>query len=89
MPDPYTREQKQRRFDALVELQNRVSEEKHRAYIGTTARVLVDGEDGEYLTSRTSGGRLVRVRGDRGLIGTFREVKITDSNTWALYGELI
>ncbi len=89
MPDPYTREQKQRRFDRLVELQNRVSEEKHRAYIGSTARVLVDGEEGEVLTARTSGGRLVRLKGDRSLIGTFQNVRITDSNTWALYGELI
>ena len=89
MPDPFTREEKQRRFDALVELQNRISEEKHRAYVGSCHRVLVDGTEGEYLTSRTSGGRLVRLKGDPALVGSFRRVRITGSNTWALYGELI
>ena len=88
MPDPFTREEKQRRFDRLVALQNAVSEKRHAAYVGSVQRVLVDGREGEFLTSRTSGGRLVRLRGGDKLIGTFRSVEITGSNTWALYGEL-
>ena len=91
MPDPYTREDKQKHFDALTELANRISGEKHREYEGRTLRVLVDGETGkeEYnLSSRTNGGRLVHLRGDKSLIGQFVEVRITSSNTWALYGEL-
>ena len=55
-------------------------------------RVLVDGETGrdEYnLSSRTNGGRLVHLRGDKSLIGSFIDVKITASNTWALYGEVV
>ena len=92
MPDPYTREDKQKHFDALTELSNRISAEKHKAYEGKTLRVLVDGETGreEYnLSSRTNGGRLVHLRGDPGLIGQFAEVKIVSSNTWALYGEIV
>ena len=92
MPDPYTREDKQKHFDALTELANRISGEKHKEYEGKTLRVLIDGETGkeEYnLSSRTNGGRLVHLRGDKGLIGQFAEVKITASNTWALYGELL
>ena len=90
MPDPATREEKQERFDRLLALQNSISEERHRQYIGTTQRVLIDGEEEGRLTSRTGGGRLVRIEGaDRQLIGSFRDVKITGSNTWALYGELI
>jgi len=91
MPDPYTREDKQRHFDRLTEVANRISGEKHREYEGRTLRVLVDGETGreEYnLSSRTNGGRLVHLRGDRALIGKFINVKITASNTWALYGEV-
>ena len=91
MPDPYTRELKQRHFDALTELANRISAEKHKAYEGQTVRVLIDGETGheEYnLSSRTDGGRLVHLRGDASLIGQFAEVEITASNTWALYGRL-
>ena len=92
MPDPYTRADKQRRFDALTELANRISGEKHAAYEGKTLRVLIDGETGrdEYnLSSRTNGGRLVHLRGDKSLIGSFAEVRITASNTWALYGEIV
>ena len=88
MPDPFTREQKQVHFDALLELQNRISEEKHREYVGKTVRVLVDGRDKEdgILTARTIGGRLVRLTGEESLIGSFVNVKIDDCNTWALRG---
>ena len=92
MPDPYTREDKQRHFDRLTEVANRISGEKHKEYEGKTLRVLVDGETGrdEYnLSSRTNGGRLVHLKGDKALIGRFVDVKITASNTWALYGEVL
>ena len=91
MPDPFTREEKQVHFDRLVETQNRISEEKHREYIGKTVRVLVDGKDREegVLAARTSGGRLVRVLGEESLIGSFVDVKINDCNTWALRGERV
>ena len=92
MPDPYTRADKQRHFDALMELSNAISGEKHREYEGRTVKVLIDGETGrdEYnLSSRTNGGRLVHLKGDPSLIGRFAEVKIVSSNTWALYGELV
>ncbi|MCQ2558087.1 MAG: tRNA (N6-isopentenyl adenosine(37)-C2)-methylthiotransferase MiaB [Oscillospiraceae bacterium] len=91
MPDPYTREQKQVHFDRLTETANRISAEKHKEYEGKTFRVLVDGETGrdEYnLSSRTNGGRLVHLKGSTELIGKFVNVKITGSNTWALYGEV-
>ena len=92
MPDPYTRADKQKHFDALTELANRISGEKHREYEGRTLRVLIDGETGreEYnLSSRTDGGRLVHLHGDPALIGQFADVKITSGNTWALYGEIV
>ena len=92
MPDPYTREQKQKHFDRLTEVSNRISGEKHKEYEGKTLRVLVDGETGrdEYnLSSRTNGGRLVHLKGEISLIGKFIDVKITASNTWALYGEIV
>ena len=91
MPDPYTRADKQKHFDALTELSNRISGEKHREYEGRTLRVLIDGETGreEYnLSSRTNGGRLVHLKGDPAWIGRFADVTITASNTWALYGEI-
>ena len=88
MDDPTPRADKNRRFDRLVAVQNRISEEKHRAYIGKTVRILVDGRDGEQLTARTDGGRLVRFAGDDSLIGQFLDVEITDCTTWSLVGIL-
>ena len=90
MPDPMTREEKQRNFDRLLEVSNRISQEKHDEYIGKTVQVLVDGENGDRdypLTSRTNGGRLVHLRGGRELIGSFINVRITRATTWALFGE--
>ena len=90
MPDPVSREEKQRRFDKLLALQNARSTELHAAYIGQTLRVLVDGlsDDPEFpLTARTEGNRLVRMTGSPDLIGGFADAKITGNTTWSLYGE--
>ena len=92
MADPVPREEKQKWFDRLVAVQNAYSAEKHASYIGKTVRVLVDGESDDPdwpLSCRTEGNRLVRVRGDKALIGTFADVTIQNSNTWALYGEAV
>ena len=90
MPDPATRAEKQKWFDKLLEAQNANSAKLHAAYVGKTVRVLVDGESDDEnfpLASRTEGNRLVRLKGDKSLIGSFIDVKIPDSNPWALYGE--
>ena len=91
MPDPASRGEKQKWFDKLCQVQNDKSAALHAAYIGKTVRVLVDGksDDENYpLASRTEGNRLVRLKGDDSLMGQFVNVKITGSNTWALYGEV-
>ncbi len=90
LPDPASRAEKQVWFDTLVDAQNEISAQLHRGYVGKTLRVLVDGESGDArwpLTSRTQGGRLVHLAGDKALIGQYVQARITDSNTWALFGE--
>jgi tRNA-2-methylthio-N6-dimethylallyladenosine synthase len=92
MPDPVSREEKQRWFDQLLALQNAISEKKHAAYVGSVQRVLVDGADGEgayRLTSRTNGGRLVHLAGPVEAVGQFVQAKITGSSKWALFGEIV
>jgi len=91
LPDPMSKEEKSANFDRLVEAQNRISLEKHRAYIGAVQRCLIDGEGEDprnNLTARTAGGRLVHLTGDPALIGRFADIKITGCSTWALFGEL-
>ena len=92
MDDPMSREDKLANFNRLVALQDEISEEKHRAYVGKTVRCLVDGtsDDARWtLTARTPGNRLVRLDGPAELVGEFADVTITDANKWSLYGELI
>ena len=92
MPDTVPREEKQVWFDRLCEVQNEISARRHAAYVGKTLRVLVDEETDDVrwpLSARTEGGRLVHLTGGRELLGTYQTVKITDSNTWALFGETI
>ena len=92
MDDSVPRAEKQVWFDRLCDTQNRISEEIHAQYVGRTLRCLIDGESDDSrwpLTARTAGGRLVHLVGDRAAIGAYHDVKITDSNTWALFGEMV
>ena len=91
MDDPMPREEKLRNFNRLVALQDQISEEKHRAYIGKTVRCLMDGESGDPdypLTGRTPGNRLVRAAGPASAVGSFAQVEITGANKWSLFGRL-
>ncbi len=88
MADPTPKEEKNARFDRLCALQNSISEEIHRSYVGKKMRCLVDGTDGDSLTARTEGGRLVRFAGNKDLIGTYKLLTITGSTTWSLTGNI-
>ena len=92
LPDPMSKEEKSANFQRLLEAQNRISLEKHRAYIGTVRRCLIDGageDPRNNLTARTAGGRLVHLSGDPALIGRVADLRITGCTTWALSGELV
>ncbi|MCL2366924.1 MAG: tRNA (N6-isopentenyl adenosine(37)-C2)-methylthiotransferase MiaB [Oscillospiraceae bacterium] len=90
LEDNVTRAEKQVRFERLLDMQNAISEEKHKKYIGKSVQVLVDdrSHDERYpLRARTNGGRLVHLNGTEDLIGRFLQAEITHCNSWALYGE--
>ena len=91
-PDDTPREVIQGRFDRLLESANAVAAALHAAQEGKTFRVLIDGmsRNGEYnLSSRTAGGRLVHLRGEESLVGEWARARITGSNTYALFGEIV
>ena len=88
MEDPTPKDEKNRRFDRLCDVQNRISVEIHNNYVGKTMRCLVDGKDKELLTARTEGGRLVRFKGCENMIGTYQNLTITGATTWSLTGIL-
>ncbi len=88
MEDPTPKEEKNRRFDKLCNVQNEISVQIHENYVGKTMRCLVDGKDKDLLTARTEGGRLVRFAGCDSLIGTYQYITITGATTWSLIGEM-
>jgi len=92
LTDEIDREVIQERFEHLVDLQNEISEKKHQEYIGKKMRVLIDGEErGEKysLKARTNGGRLVHLQGASDMVGEFVDAKMTHSNNWSLFGEIV
>ena len=89
MEDPATDEEKQDRFDRLLALQNRISQEKHNEYVGKTLTLRLDGEGrsaGYDFSARTTGGRLVHIRAPKALAGQTAQVRIERASTYALFG---
>ena len=84
--------EKHDRFDRLLALQNRISEEENEKLLGKTADVLIEEksrDNAEYpLTAKTGGGRLIYLKGDCDMIGRFVRVKILKCSPRALFGEV-
>ena len=90
---------KHERFNRLVDVMNAGSAEKNAAYVGRICKVLVDGpdrkggepdEDGKIrLNGRTEEFKLVDFAGTSDLIGRIISVRISDSNTFSLRGEVV
>ncbi len=92
MPDPFSKEEKQRRFERLLEVQNEISRTKNENYRNKVVTVLIEGQsktDKSRLSGRTEGGKIVNFIGDETLIGSFCKVQITDIQTWSLTGKIV
>lgn len=80
---------KKARVTRLVELQNNISKEISQEYLGKTLEILVEDVNPKYegtVCGRTDSGRLVTFKGDKSLIGSFVDVKITETQSSALFG---
>jgi len=90
-------ETKQRRFAAVMEVQQNISREKHRAFIGKTVEVLVEGFSEEtelLLQGRTSQQApeidgVVLINDGEAKVGDMVKVLITDSMEYDLIGEIV
>ncbi len=97
MLDQVDEETKQRRYEAVMEVQQNISREKHRAFIGKTVQVLVEGYSEEtelLLQGRTSQQApdidgVVLINDGEAQIGDLVQVKITDSMEYDLIGEIV
>lgn len=83
---------KHERFNRLVDVINKSSQEKNAKYVGKTVKVLVDGpsrKNSKTFEGRTDTFKLVSFTGKPEMIGKIIDVKITSSNTFSLEGEAI
>ena len=92
MEDATPDSQKRGRMERLLSLQRQVATENYRRFVGQTVRVLVEGESkqGEgWLFGKSSAYTIVEFEGNKSLIGSFVDVKITHSRNWAVSGVLV
>ena len=92
MVDNVPYEVKSRRFKELVKHLEVNIEEYSKQMVGNTYDILVDGEsktDKSMMSGYTETNKMVHFKGDPSLIGKIVKVKITESHTYSLIGELI
>ncbi len=97
MPDQVEDEIKQARYEAVMEIQQNISREKHKAFIGKTLEVVVEGLSEE--TDLLLQGRMsqqapdidgvVLINDGEAKVGQFVKVKITESMEYDLIGEIV
>jgi len=91
MQNQVPEEDKHRRFDKLKALFESQIEETNQKYIGTTQKVLVEGEsknNPEMLTGRTDSNKVVIFEGPKELKDQIIDVKIVSQHMWFLKGEI-
>jgi tRNA-2-methylthio-N6-dimethylallyladenosine synthase len=90
LPDGLSRQEKQERLSHLQSQQRQRTQERNRSLVGTCQQVLIEGTSkrGGQLTGRTSGNRVVNFPGDRSLVGSVKNVRITRTYPNSLLGEL-
>lgn len=91
MPDPVSAEEKGRWLRELLAVQEKISAENMKKYAGKTFKCFVYGKGklGENsLEARTDGNLIVEFDGDESLIGSFKNITVTEPLTYVLKGRL-
>lgn len=90
LPDTVSEEEKVRRLQGMIDLQNHLSEESNRRDIGKVFEVLVEGfskRSREQLYGRTSQNKVVIFDKKNFKVGQFIKVKIFNASSATLFGE--
>ncbi len=85
-------EDKMKRFNQLLKLQNGISKKRNQAYIGKTVEVLGEGEskkDSKKQMGRTRTNKIVVFPSAENLRGQIIMVKIKRVQSWTLFGEAL
>lgn len=83
---------KHKRFDKLKALVESQIEENNKKYIGTTQKILVEGEsknNSNMLSGRTESNKVVIFEGSKELIEKIINIKIISQHMWYLKGEIL
>jgi tRNA-2-methylthio-N6-dimethylallyladenosine synthase len=84
--------EKIRRLAGLINLQKEVAFEKNQTEVGKRRSVLVDGfsrRSSKILKGKTGGNKTILFDGDKELIGTIQQIKVTSADSWTLHGERV
>ena len=93
--DDVPQEVKQQRVDALMELQAQISEEINAQKVGQIFKVIIDREEDDFYVGRTEydspdvDGEVLIDKNKQLEVGSFYQVKITDSDMYDIYGEAL
>ncbi|MBE0478850.1 tRNA (N6-isopentenyl adenosine(37)-C2)-methylthiotransferase MiaB [Candidatus Aerophobetes bacterium] len=81
---------KKERLRQLIQLQQKITQEKNKSYLEKELEVLVEGtspKNPDELEGRTRHNKMVIFPGDTSLVGELVRVKIMQAGCWALRGE--
>ena len=91
LPDQLPETLKKKRLWALMEIQDKITEEESIKYLGTEVEVLVEGPDQKKnvnsFSGRTNSNKIVIFKGKKTDIGNFVRIKITRTTPYTLFGE--
>jgi tRNA-2-methylthio-N6-dimethylallyladenosine synthase len=91
LPDLVPYSEKSRWFSVLLKTQEEIASVRCSETVGKTFEVLVENETKEgngMLTGRTGGNGNIDFPGSPELIGTYRNVTVTEAKNWILTGRL-
>ena len=90
LPDPVSREEKGIWFRELLSVQEEVASKRTAASVGRVYRALCDGvSKAGLIEGRTEGNIIIEFPADKSVLGTYRDVEVTESLTWILRGRMI
>jgi ribosomal protein S12 methylthiotransferase len=93
--DDVPEDEKQQRADEIMEIQQQISADLNQQKIGKTYKVLIDKKEGEFYVGRTEfdspevDGEVLITSENTLKNGDFVNVKITGSEDYDLYGEVV
>lgn len=92
MKDEITDKTKHERFDRLKDLIDKQTQKRAQSFVGKEVSVLfskVSDKNKDMISGYDMHNKLVHVKADESIIGQIKRVKIIESHTYSLIGELI